>query len=550
MGMFGKKVKEELNAIWAEQWLSMLEELKQRRKQVSLGGGPKAIERQHKKGKMTARERVEYLLDEDKPHFEIGTFAGWEMYEEWGGCPSGGTVVVLGYVSGRQCVIVAHDATVKAGAFFPITIKKNLRAQEIAIENRLPIIYLVDSAGVFLPMQDEVFPDKEHFGRMFYNNSRMSAMGIPQIAAIMGSCVAGGAYLPILSDEALIVEKTGSVFLAGPYLVRAAIGEITDEETLGGATTHTEISGVTDYKCKDDKDCLDRIKAIMDKLGPFSKAGFNREDPVPPARRPEEIYGLLPPDPTMQYDMYKVLETIVDEGSFEEYKKGYGPTIITGYARIDGWAVGIVANQRLVVKTRKGEMQVGGVIYSDSADKAARFIMNCNQKRIPIVFLQDVTGFMVGTKAEHGGIIKDGAKMVNVVSNSIVPKITVVLGNSFGAGNYAMCGRAYDPRLMLATPSARIAVMGGEQAAKTLLQIRKNQLKKAGKELSPEEEEKLLNEIKEKYNKQMSPYYAAARLWIDEIIDPAKLREWISFTIEMANNKPITEEFKTGVIQV
>ena len=548
--MFGKKVKEELNAIWAEQWLSMLEELEQRRKKVALGGGKKAIERQHKKGKMTARERVEYLLDKDKPFFEMGTFAGWEMYEEWGGCPSGGTIVVLGYVSGRQCVIVAHDATVKAGAFFPITIKKNLRAQEIAIENRLPIIYLVDSAGVFLPMQDEVFPDKEHFGRMFYNNSRMSAMGIPQIAAIMGSCVAGGAYLPILSDEALIVEKTGSVFLAGPYLVRAAIGEITDEETLGGATTHTEISGVTDYKCKDDKDCLDKIKAIIDKLGPFPKAGFNRGDPVPPARRPEEIYGLLPPDPTLQYDMYKVLETIVDEGSFVEYKKGYGPTIITGYARIDGWAVGIVANQRLVVKTRKGEMQVGGVIYSDSADKAARFIMNCNQKRIPIVFLQDVTGFMVGTKAEHGGIIKDGAKMVNVVSNSIVPKITVVLGNSFGAGNYAMCGRSYDPRLMLATPSARIAVMGGEQAAKTLLQIRKNQLKKAGKELSPEEEEKLLNEIKEKYNKQMSPYYAAARLWIDEIIDPAKLRDWISFTIEMANNRPITEEFKTGVIQV
>ncbi len=544
-----EKPKSDLNAVWAEQWRRLRDELHQRREQVKLGGGPKAIERQHKKGKMTARERVDYLLDKDKPRFEIGTFAGWEMYQEWGGCPAGGTIVVLGYVAGRQCVVVAHDATVKAGAFFPITVKKNLRAQEIAMENRLPIIYLVDSAGVFLPMQDEVFPDKFHFGRIFYNNSRMSSMGIPQIAAIMGSCVAGGAYLPILSDEALIVEKTGSVFLAGPYLVRAAIGEIVDEETLGGATTHTEISGVTDYKCKDDKDCLDTIRRIMDKLGPFERAGLNRETPRPPVRRPEEIYGLLPPDPTQPYDMYKVLETIVDADSFVEYKKGYGPTLITGYARIDGWAVGIVANQRLVVRTRKGEMQVGGVIYSDSADKAARFIMNCNQKRIPILFLQDVTGFMVGTRAEHGGIIKDGAKMVNVVSNSVVPKITVVLGNSFGAGNYAMCGRAYDPRLMLATPSARIAVMGGEQAAKTLLQIRKNQLKKQGKELSPEEEQRLLEEIKSQYERQMSPYYAAARLWIDEIIEPHRLREWISFAIEMADHAPITERFNPGVIQ-
>ncbi|GAB4450381.1 MAG: carboxyl transferase domain-containing protein [Bacteroidia bacterium] len=516
---------------------------------IYLGGGKSRIAKQHEQGKMTARERIEYLLDKDKPSFEIGALAGYEMYEEHGGCPAGGVVVVLGYVSGRQCIVVANDATVKAGAWFPITGKKNLRAQEIAMENRIPIIYLVDSAGVYLPMQDEIFPDKEHFGRIFRNNAIMSSMGIPQIAAIMGSCVAGGAYLPIMSDEAMIVDKTGTIFLAGSYLVKAAIGEDVDNETLGGATTHCEISGVTDYKCANDKDCLDRIKRIMSKLGDFPKAGFNRIAPAPPKKDPNEINGIIPDTRDKQYDMYEIIERLVDNSEFDEYKALYGKTIICAYARIDGWAVGIVANQRKVVKTKKGEMQFGGVIYSDSADKAAHFIMNCNQKKIPLVFIQDVTGFMVGSKSEHGGIIKDGAKMVNAMSNSVVPKFTVIVGNSFGAGNYAMCGKAYDPRLIVAWPSAQIAVMGGAQAAKTLLQIETAALKAKGEEISPEREKELFEKIKSRYDKQMSPYYAAARLWVDAIIDPLETRKVISMGIEMANHAPIEKKFNVGVIR-
>ena len=527
--------------------LEKLNELDNLRKRIYLGGGEKKINKLHEQGKMTARERIEYLLDEGSPFYEIGTFAAYNMYNNE--CPSAGVVVGIGKVSNRWAIIVANDATVKAGAWFPMTAKKNLRAQEIAMENRLPIIYLVDSAGVFLPMQDEVFPDKYHFGRIFRNNAIMSSKGIPQIAAIMGPCVAGGAYLPIMSDEAIIVDKTGYLFLAGPFLVRSAIGEKVDKETLGGATTHSEISGVTDYKAKNDKEALDIIKKIMDKLGPFPKANFNRETPKEPEYPPEKILDILPFNPIQPYDSHELLKCIIDKDSFVEYKAGYGKTIITGYARIDGWSVGIVMNQRKIVKTKTGEMQFGGVIYSDSADKAARFIMNCNQKKIPIVFLQDVTGFMVGKRSEHGGIIKDGAKMVNTVANSTVPKITIVMGNSYGAGNYAMCGRAYDPRFMFGWHTARIAVMGGEQAAKTLLQIKTAQLKKQGKKLSPEEEQKLLNEIKQKYEEQTQALYAASRLWIDDIIDPRKTREYISMAIEIANHNPEIPKFNVGVIQ-
>ncbi len=527
----------------------LLSELRQRLAKVKLGGGDKSIEKHKAKGKMTARERIKYLLDEKKPSIEIAAFAGEGMYEEHGGCPGGGVVIKMGYVSGKQCIVVANDATVKAGAWFPITGKKNLRAQEIAIENRLPIIYLVDSAGVYLPMQDEIFPDKEHFGRIFRNNAVMSSMGITQIAAVMGSCVAGGAYLPIMSDEAMIVDKTGSIFLAGSYLVKAAIGEEVDNETLGGATTHCEISGVTDYKAKDDADALDRIKKIMGKIGDFDKAGFNRIKTVKPKEKPEDMFGILPRTRTDQYDMKEIIKRLVDNSEFEEYKEGYGKTIITAYARIDGWAVGIVANQRTMVKSKKGEMQFGGVIYSDSADKATRFIANCNQKKIPLVFLQDVTGFMVGSKSEHGGIIKDGAKMVNAVSNSIVPKFTIVIGNSYGAGNYAMCGKAYDPRLIVAWPSAELAVMSGNSAAKVLLQIETASLKKKGEQITPEVEKELFDRIKARYDEQISPYYAAARIWTDAIIDPLDTRTWISMGIEAANHAPIERPFNLGVIQ-
>lgn len=533
----------------------LLSDLKKRFAQVKLGGGQKRIDKLHAEGKMTARERIDYLLDDKANSIEIGAFVGDGMYEDHGGCPSGGVVVKIGYISGKQCIVVANDATVKAGAWFPITGKKNLRAQEIAIENRLPIIYLVDSAGVYLPMQDEIFPDKEHFGRIFRNNAIMSSMGITQIAAVMGSCVAGGAYLPIMSDEALIVDKTGSIFLAGSYLVKAAIGESIDNETLGGATTHCEISGVTDYKAKDDKDALDRIKSVVGKIGDYDKAGFNRVKAEKPALEPKDIYGILPKSRSDQYDMMEIIKRLVDNSEFDEYKAGYGQTIITGYARIDGWAVGIIANQRKIVKTtgaktKPSEMQFGGVIYSDSADKATRFIANCNQKKIPLVFLQDVTGFMVGSKSEHGGIIKDGAKMVNAVSNSVVPKFTVVIGNSYGAGNYAMCGKAYDPRLIFAWPSAELAVMGGAQAAKVLLQIEAASLKAKGEEITPEKEAELFDKIKARYDKQVSPYYAAARLWTDAIIDPLDTRTWISMGIEAANHAPIEKPFNLGVIQV
>lgn len=527
-----------------------LTELKKRLLNVYKGGGIKNIEKHKAKGKLTARERINYLLDNNSKSIEIGALAGDNMYKEHGGCPSGGVVIKIGYIKGKQCIVVANDATVKAGAWFPITAKKNLRAQEIAIENRLPIIYLVDSAGVYLPMQDEIFPDKEHFGRIFRNNAIMSSMGITQISAIMGSCVAGGAYLPVMSDEALIVDKTGSIFLAGSYLVKAAIGESIDNETLGGATTHCEISGVTDYKAKDDYDALDKIKNIIDKIGDFDKAGFNRVEAKKPIENPEDILGILPQTRTEQYEIRAIIERIVDNSEFEEYKKNYGKTIVCAYARIDGWAVGIVANQRKVVRIAKKEMQFGGVIYSDSADKATRFIANCNQKKIPLVFLQDVTGFMVGSKSEHGGIIKDGAKMVNAVSNSVVPKFTIIIGNSYGAGNYAMCGKAYDPRLIVAWPSARLAVMGGGQAAKVLLQIETSSLKKKGEKISKEKEKEILESIQERYNKQTSPYYAAAHLWTDAVINPLDTRKWISMGIEAANHAPIKKEFNLGVIQV
>lgn len=528
----------------------LLSSLKHRLAKVALGGGKKRIEKLHSNGKMTARERIDYLLDKDSKRIEIGAFAGEGMYEEHGGCPSGGVVIKIGYVKGKQCIVVANDATVKAGAWFPITGKKNLRAQEIAIENKLPIIYLVDSAGVYLPMQDEIFPDKEHFGRIFRNNAVMSSMGITQIAAVMGSCVAGGAYLPIMSDEALIVDKTGSIFLAGSYLVKAAIGESIDNETLGGATTHCEISGVTDYKAKDDAHALDTIKNIIDKIGEFDKAGYHRTKTIEPKENPKDIYGILPRSRSDQYDMVEIIKRLVDNSEFEQYKEGYGKTILTGYARIDGWAVGIVANHRKVVKNKKGEMQFGGVIYSDSADKATRFIANCNQKKIPLVFLQDVTGFMVGSKSEHGGIIKDGAKMVNAVSNSVVPKFTIVIGNSYGAGNYAMCGKAYDPRLIAAWPSAELAVMSGNSAAKVLLQIEKASLQKKGEVIDEKKEKELFDTIKARYDNQISPYYAAARIWTDAIIDPLDTRTWISMGIEAANHAPIEKPFNLGVIQV
>nr|WP_229359554.1 acyl-CoA carboxylase subunit beta [Flectobacillus major] len=516
---------------------------------IKLGGGQKNIAKQHEKGKLTARERIEYLIDAQSDFLEIGAFTGFGMYQEYGGCPAGGTVGGIGYVSGRQCMIVANDQTVKAGAYFPITGKKNLRLQEIALQNRLPIIYLVDSAGVFLPMQDEIFPDKEHFGRVFYNNSIMSAMGITQISAVLGSCVAGGAYLPIMSDETLMVEEQSSIFLAGPYLVKAAIGENIDAETLGGAITHTELSGNADYRFKTEQECLDQVKRIIGKLGDTSKAGFNRVTPVPPLKNQTELYDILPELRTKPYNMLEIIECLVDDSAFDEFKKDYGKTIICGYARIDGWAVGIVANQRLVTKSAKGEVQIGGVIYNDSADKAARFIMNCNQKKIPLVFLQDVTGFMVGSRSEHAGIIKDGAKMVNAVANSVVPKITIVIGNSYGAGNYAMCGKAYNPSFIYAWPSAKIAVMGGEQAAKTLLQTQIASMKNQGKEVSKEEEEHILKEIIDRYNTQTTPYYAAARLWVDEIIDPLDTRKMIAKGIEAANNAPIEKAFNVGVIQ-
>ncbi len=528
----------------------LISAMEKRFEKVALGGGKSRIEKQHEQGKLTARERIDYLLDKGSERIEIGAFAGDDMYAEHGGCPAGGVVVMIGYVKGRQCIVVANDATVKAGAWFPITGKKNLRAQEIAMENRLPIIYLVDSAGVYLPMQDEIFPDKENFGRIFRNNAIMSSQGILQIAAIMGSCVAGGAYLPIMSDEALIVDKTGSIFLAGSFLVKAAIGETIDNETLGGATTHCEISGVTDYKCKDDQDCLDRIRNIMDKVGSFEKAGFDRAAAKAPKLDPKEILGILPDTRDKAYEMREIINRLIDDSSFEEYKELYGQSILCGLARIDGWAVGIVANQRKVVKSKKGEMQFGGVIYSDSADKAARFIMNCNQKKIPLVFLQDVTGFMVGSRSEQGGIIKDGAKLVNAMSNSVVPKFTIVIGNSYGAGNYAMCGKAYDPRLIVGWPTAQMAVMGGSQAAKTLLQIQVSSLKAQGKaEITKEEENELLDKITQRYNAQMSPYYAAARLWLDAIIHPLDTRKWISMGIEAANHAPLTRPYNVGVIQ-
>lgn len=523
--------------------------LKQKLKKVYLGGGEKAVAKQKEKGKLLARERIIYLLDDDKPQLEIGAFAAEGMYEDVGGCPSAGVVVIMGYIGGKQCLVVANDATVKAGAWFPMTAKKNLRAQEIAMENNLPIVYLVDSAGVFLPMQDEIFPDKEHFGRIFRNNAIMSSQGIIQIAAIMGSCVAGGAYLPIMSDEAMIVDGTGSVFLAGSYLVKSAIGESVDNETLGGATTHCEISGVTDYKFENDHACLDAIKNIFSKIGAPQNAGFNRAKAIKPKNKLEDVYGILPDTRDKPYDMHQLLDCLVDEGSFDEYKAGYGQSIVCGLARVEGWAVGIVANQRKIIKSKKGEMQFGGVIYSDSADKATRFIMNCNQKKIPLVFLQDVTGFMVGSRSEHGGIIKDGAKMVNAVSNSVVPKFTIVLGNSYGAGNYAMCGKAYDPRLIFAWPSAKIAVMSGASAGKTLWQIQSASMKKAGEEITKEEEEKQIKIITDQYNEQTTPYYAASRLWVDGVIDPIETRKAIAMGIEAANQAPITKKFNVGIIQ-
>ena len=526
----------------------LLSELKKRQAQVELGGGAAKLQKQRDQGKLTARERIAYLVDAKQPCLEIASFAGDSMYEEYGGCPAGGVVVVLAYIKGRQCIVVANDATVKAGAWFPITGKKNLRAQQIAIENRLPIIYLVDSAGVFLPLQDEIFPDREHFGRIFRNNAVLSSMGVPQISAIMGSCVAGGAYLPIMSDESLIVKGSGSIFLAGSYLVKAAIGEDIDNETLGGADTHCDISGVTDYKCENDKEALDSIKGLVDKQGAFPKAGFNRIESVAPKHACEDIYGYIPLD-GKPFDNMPIIECIIDADSWQPYKESYGQTIHCGYARIDGWAVGIVANNRSIIKNTKGEMQIGGVIYSDSADKATRFVANCNQKRIPLIFLQDVTGFMVGSKSEHGGIIKDGAKMVNAVANSTVPKFTLITGNSFGAGNYAMNGTAYDPRLILAWPNAKLAVMGGAQAAKVLLEIEKSRLKAAGEELDPKALEALQEKIEARYEAQMSPYYAASRLWVDAVIDPAKTREWLSYGIGMADHNPDIPRYNPGVIQ-
>jgi len=513
------------------------------------GGGKKRIEKLHENGKLTARERIELLLDPNTERIEVGAIAGYGMYKEHGGCPAGGVVVVIGYVKKRQFIVVANDATVKAGAWFPITGKKNLRAQEIAMENNLPIIYLVDSAGVYLPMQDEIFPDKENFGRIFRNNAIMSSRGIVQIAAVMGSCVAGGAYLPIMSDESLIVNKTGTIFLAGSYLVKAAIGESIENETLGGATTQTEVSGICDYKVENDQECLATIRDLVGRIGKKENAGFDRETPTLPKETIKNIYGILPADRSKPYNTKEILKCLVDDSEFTEYKPSYGKSIVTAYARVDGWSVGIVANNREIVKNAKGEMQFGGVIYSDSADKAARFIMLCNQKNIPLVFLHDVTGFMVGSKSEQGGIIKDGAKMVNAMSNSVVPKFSIVMGNSYGAGNYAMCGKAYDPRLIVGWPTAEIAVMSGAAAAKTLLQIEVATLKGKGEEITPEREKELFDSIKSRYDEQISPYYAASRLWIDAIIDPVDTRKWISMGIEMANHAPIDKRYNVGVIQ-
>ena len=524
--------------------------VKQKLDRISEGGGKKAAQKQKEKNKLVARERIAYLCDADAPFIEIGAFAGYEMYEEQGGCPSGGTVSGIGYISGRQCVIVANDQTVKAGAWFPITGKKNLRMQEIAMENHLPIIYIVDSAGVYLPMQDEIFPDKENFGRIFRNNARMSAMGITQIAVVTGACVAGGAYLPIMSDETIMVEGAGSIFLAGPYLVKAAIGEEVDADTLGGAVTHTEISGIADYKFKTEEECLDRVKQIMSKLGAPASAGFNRVSPSHPRMAPSELFNIMSEGNSKPYDMLQIIDCIIDNGGFEEFKADYGKTILCGYARVDGWAVGIVANQRMLVKNKKGEMQLGGVIYNDSADKAARFVMNCNQKKIPLVFLQDVTGFMVGSRSEHSGIIKDGAKLVNAVANSVVPKITVIIGNSYGAGNYAMCGKAFDPRFIYAWPTAKIAVMGGEQAAKTMLQIQVAALKAKGQTVSAESEKAILSQIMGTYLHQTKPEYAAARLWVDGIINPSDTRMMISEGIKAADQNPVIPPFNTGVFQV
>ena len=550
MKNIGKPVKEDESFLKRQDYQrNLLRKLKAEIEKIKLGGGTKAIEKHKSKGKLTARERINLLVDDQESFYELNTFAAYEMYEEYGGAPSSGTIFGIGKIHGKDHVIVANDATVKAGAWFPVTAKKNLRAQEIAIENRLPVIYLVDSAGVFLPLQDEIFPDKEHFGRIFRNNAVMSSMGIPQIAAIMGPCVAGGAYLPIMSDEALIVEGEGSVFLAGSHLVKAAIGEVIDNEALGGAKVQSNISGVTDYIMKNDEECLKQIRSIVEKNGFTQKAGFSRKESLPPRFSSKEILGLLPKDTIKPYDMYEIIARIVDDSNIDEYKAGYGKTIITAYARIDGWSVGIIANQRSVTKTDTGEMQVGGVIYSDSADKATRFIMNCNQKKIPLVFLQDVTGFMVGSRAEHGGIIKDGAKMVNAVANSVVPKITIIIGNSFGAGNYAMCGKAYDPRFIFAYPNAKIAVMGGSQASSVLLDIKLKQAKKSGQEFSEQDKKKLLDEITQSYEEKSNPLYAAARLWIDEIIDPTLTREYISMSIEAADNNPEMSRFNPGVIQ-
>ena len=528
----------------------LVADLNKKTAQMKLGGGKSRLEKIRLQGKMTARERINFLLDENTKSIEIGTLAGYDMYKENGGCPSGGVIVVMGYISKKLCVVVANDASVKAGSWFPISTKKNLRAQEIAMNNKIPIIYLVDSAGVFLPRQDEIFPDKDHFGRIFRNNAKMSSEGIIQISAVMGSCVAGGAYLPIMSDEAIIVNKTASIFLAGSYLVKAAIGEDVDNESLGGASTHSEISGIVDYKAKNDQDALNRIRALVEKIGDNPKAGFNRIKSLDPGMPSEEIYELLPNDKSQPYDTLKIIERVVDNGSIDEYKADYGKTLITVYARVDGWAVGIVANQRKIVKNKKGELQFGGVIYGDSADKATRFIGNCNQRKIPLVFIQDVTGFMVGSKAEHSGIIKDGAKMLNAMSNSVVPKFTIIIGNSNGAGNYAMCGKAYDPRLIFAWPGSKIAVMGGDQAAQVLLQIEKSKRKKEGEKISQKKEKKLLNEIKSQYEKQTQAYYAAARLWTDAIIDPLETRKWISIGIDAANNAPIEKKFNMGLIQV
>jgi 3-methylcrotonyl-CoA carboxylase beta subunit len=533
-----------------DKMMQLVGQMNRRLDKIYEGGGKKRIEKEHEKGKLVARERVDYLLDRDAPRIEIGAFAADDMYKEHGGCPAAGVVVVMGYVKGKICIVVANDATVKAGAWFPMSGKKNLRAQEIAMENRIPIIYLVDSAGVYLPMQDEIFPDKEHFGRIFRNNAIMSSRGIPQIAAIMGSCVAGGAYLPIMSDEAMIVDKTGTIFLAGSYLVKAAIGEDIDNETLGGATTHCEISGVTDYKAKDDKDALDRIKSIMHKMGRVGgNAGFDRIKAEEPLLSAKDIFGIVPDDRAKPYNTFDIIKRLVDKGDYEEYKGDYGKTIICCNARIEGWSVGIVANQRMMVKSKKDGMQIGGVIYNDSADKAARFIMNCNQKNIPLVFLQDVTGFMVGSRSEHAGIIKDGAKLVNAQSNSIVPKFTIIMGNSYGAGNYAMCGKAYDPRLIVGWPTAQVAVMGGAQAAKVLLQIEVASLKAKGEEITEEKESELYNQMKDRYDAQTSPYYAASRLWLDAIIDPTDTRKWISMGIEAANHAPAERPYNVGVIQ-